>query len=93
MKKVSGKSNRKDDDDKEKSNDDKEEENVEIDTRANTVNNEENDIQEENVRDDNDKSESGNRVRRSVRNRVQRMTINADDIGDCDTENDPDYKD
>ena len=64
-----------------------------MDTKAETINNEEDDIQEENVRDNNNKSESGDGVRRSVRNRVQRMTIKADDIGDCDTENDPDYED
>ena len=64
-----------------------------MDTKAETINNEEYDIQEENVRDNNNKSESGDGVRRSVRNRVQRMTIEADDIGDCDTENDPDYED
>ena len=36
--------------------------------------------------------ESGTGVRKSTRKRVQRMVIEADDIGDCDTENDPDYR-
>ena len=31
-------------------------------------------------------------VRRSERKKIQRMTIEADDIGDCDTDNDPDYE-
>ena len=36
--------------------------------------------------------ESGTGVRKSARKRVQRMVIEADDIGDCDNENDPDYR-
>ena len=32
------------------------------------------------------------KARRSSRKRVQRMKIETDDIGDCDTENDPDYR-
>ena len=31
-------------------------------------------------------------VRRSSRNRKQRIDINQDEIGDCDDKNDPDYK-
>ena len=65
---------------------------MEEDTEPEIVNNKENDVEEENVRDNDSKSESGVGVRRSARNRVQRITIEADDIGDCDTENDPDYK-
>ena len=34
----------------------------------------------------------GNEVRRSERKKIQRITIEADDIGDCDTDNDPDYE-
>ena len=33
-----------------------------------------------------------NKVRRSSRKRIQRMAIESDEIGDCDNENDPDYK-
>ena len=51
-----------------------------------------NDVQEENKKEDNGKKESGNGVRRSERKKIQRVTIEADDIGDCDTDNDPDYK-
>ena len=43
-------------------------------------------------RDDEDKNRPGIEVRRSARKRVQRMTIEADDIGDCDTTDDPDYR-
>ena len=44
--------------------------------------------------DENDEGESrsGTEVRKSTRKRVQRMTIEADDIGDCDTKDDPDYR-
>ena len=42
--------------------------------------------------DDNIEKESGTEVRKSTRKRVQRMVIEADDIGDCDTKNDPDYR-
>ena len=46
------------------------------------------------VIDENDDGEnrSGTEVRKSTRKRVQRMIIEADDIGDCDTKNDPDYR-
>ena len=46
------------------------------------------------VIDENDDSEkeSGTEVRKSTRKRVQRMIIEADDIGDCDTKDDPDYR-
>ena len=44
------------------------------------------------VGDDNIEKESGTEVRKSTRKRVQRMVIEADDIGDCDTRNDPDYR-
>ena len=46
------------------------------------------------VIDENDdvEKESGTEVRKSTRKRVQRMIIEADDIGDCDTKNDPDYR-
>ena len=44
------------------------------------------------TRDDNSEKESGTEVRKSTRKRVQRMIIEADDIGDCDTKNDPDYR-
>ena len=42
--------------------------------------------------DDDIEKESGTEVRKSTRKRVQRMIIEADDIGDCDTKNDPDYR-
>ena len=50
-----------------------------------------------NVNDDestnaNEISIEENKVRRSSRKRVQRMAIESDEIGDCDNENDPDYK-
>ena len=41
---------------------------------------------------DDTKEEPNTKARRSVRKRVQRMVIETDDIGDCDNENDPDYK-
>ena len=31
-------------------------------------------------------------IRKSTRKRIQRMVIETDDIGDCDNENDPDYR-
>ena len=37
-------------------------------------------------------TDAKNKVRRSSRRRIQRMKIESDDIGDCDTKNDPDYK-
>ena len=77
---------------KDDSNNDNKEENTEKDTEPEIVNNNENDVQEESVRDNDGKNESGVGVRRSARNKVQRITIEADDIGDCDTENDPDYE-
>ena len=43
-------------------------------------------------KDDDIEKESGTEVRKSTRKRVQRMIIEADDIGDCDTTNDPDYR-
>ena len=43
-------------------------------------------------RNDEDKNRPRIEVRRSARKRVQRMTIEADDIGDCDTNDDPDYR-
>ena len=45
-----------------------------------------------NGRINDEKTDSKNKARRSSRKRIQRMTIESDDIGDCDTENDPDYK-
>ena len=44
-----------------------------------------------NENDDN-KEETNTKARRSSRKRVQRMVIETDDIGDCDNENDPDYR-
>ena len=44
-----------------------------------------------NENDDIDKKVN-NKARRSSRKRVQRMIIETDDIGDCDNENDPDYR-
>ena len=44
------------------------------------------------VEDDGIGKESGTGARKSARKRVQRMVIEADDIGDCDNENDPDYR-
>ena len=41
---------------------------------------------------DDTKEEPNTKARRSVRKRVQRMVIETDDIGDCDNENDPDYR-
>ena len=66
--------------------------NAEEDTGSEIVNNKENDVQNESVKDNDGKNEPSKGVRRSARNKVQRMTIEADDIGDCDTENDPDYE-
>ena len=67
-------------------------ENAEEDTESEIINNNENDVQNESVKDNDGKNEPSKGVRRSARNKVQRMTIEADDIGDCDTENDPDYE-
>ena len=39
-----------------------------------------------------DKVDDNTNVRRSSRPRKQRMEINEEEIGDCDDENDPDYK-
>ena len=64
--------------------------NAEEDARI--VDDKKNDVQEENAKDNDGKNEPGNGVRRSARKKVQRITIEADDIGDCDTENDPDYE-
>ena len=64
--------------------------NAEEDARI--VDDKENDVQEENTKENTGKNEPGNGVRRSARKKVQRITIEADDIGDCDTENDPDYE-
>ena len=50
------------------------------------------DVEKPTARDDNIEKESGTEVRKSTRKRVQRMIIEADDIGDCDTTNDPDYR-
>ena len=50
------------------------------------------DVQEGNEKENNAKKGSGNEVRRSERKKIQRITIEADDIGDCDTDNDPDYE-
>ena len=44
------------------------------------------------VEDNGIEKESGTGARKSARKRVQRMVIEADDIGDCDNENDPDYR-
>ena len=41
---------------------------------------------------DDTKEETNAKARRSSRKRVQRMVIETDDIGDCDNENDPDYR-
>ena len=43
-------------------------------------------------RNNDENTDAKNKMRRSSRKRIQRMTIESDDIGDCDTENDPDYK-
>merc|ERR1711873_370631 len=50
------------------------------------------DVQEGNDKENNGKKGSGDEVRRSERKKIQRITIEADDIGDCDTDNDPDYE-
>ena len=59
---------------------------------AGIVDEKKNDVQEENEKENTGKNESGNGVRRSARKKIQRITIEADDIGDCDTDNDPDYE-
>ena len=41
---------------------------------------------------DDTKEKLNTKARRSVRKRVQQMVIETDDIGDCDNENDPDYR-
>ena len=85
----------KDDDDSTnttESNDDNKEAEVEEDPAPGIVTNRNDDVKKATVRDDDSKNETGTEIRRSARKRVQRITIEADDIGDCDTENDPDYK-
>ena len=49
-----------------------------------------NDDTNDRINDEN--TDTMKKARRSSRKRIQRMTIESDDIGDCDTENDPDYK-
>ena len=44
------------------------------------------------IEDDDTEKEPDTGARKSARKRVQRMVIEADDIGDCDNENDPDYR-
>ena len=43
-------------------------------------------------RNNDENTDAKNKMRRFSRKRIQKMTIESDDIGDCDTENDPDYK-
>ena len=52
---------------------------------TNEVNNDEN-------ADTNETTNGETNARRSSRKRKQRLTIKNDEIGDCDDENDPDYK-
>ena len=42
--------------------------------------------------DANETANGETKARRSSRKRKQRLTIETDEIGDCDDENDPDYK-
>ena len=59
------------------------------DTESATVIHEDDDT---NKRTNNGNTDTKNKPRRSSRKRFQRVTIESDDIGDYDTENDPDYK-
>ena len=62
--------------------------------------NDENDESEKNVNDESrhkmndekDQDENIQSVRRSERKHIQRIKINPDEIGECDDENDKDYK-
>ena len=56
-----------------------------IDDGTNNINDDEN-------TDANERANKENKVRRSSSKRIQRMAIESDEIGDCDNENDPDYK-
>ena len=58
---------------------------VHVDDDTNNINDDEN-------TDANERANKENKMRRSSRKRIQRMTIESDEIGDCDNENDPDYK-
>ena len=58
---------------------------VHVDDGTNNINDDEN-------TDANERANKENKMRRSSRKRIQRMTIESDEIGDCDNENDPDYK-
>ena len=51
-----------------------------------------NNINDDENTDANEIANEENKVRRSSRKRIQRMAIESDEIGDCDNENDPDYK-
>ena len=51
-----------------------------------------NEVNDDENADTNETTNGEAKKRRSSRNRRQRVTINNDEIGDCDDENDPDYK-
>ena len=51
-----------------------------------------NNVNDDESTDANEIAIEENKVRRSSRKRIQRVAIESDEIGDCDNENDPDYK-
>ena len=51
-----------------------------------------NDVDGDENADANERTNGETKARRSSRKRKQRLTIKTDEIGDCDDENDPDYK-
>ena len=81
-----------DSNDANENNDDIKEAEMEEDPEPERVTARDDDIEKGIARDDDIEKESGTEVRKSTRKRVQRMIIEADDIGDCDTKNDPDYR-
>ena len=71
---------------------------TETDDRSNddTMNEENNEVEKTVIKKNEnvtaDETKITHKVRRSSRNRKQRMNINHDEIGDCDDKNDPDYE-
>ena len=51
-----------------------------------------NEVNDDENADANETANAETKARRSSRKRKQRLTIKTDEIGDCDDENDPDYK-
>ena len=61
-------------------------------TRVDDTNDGTNEVNDDENADANETANGEAKARRSSRKRKQRLTIENDEIGDCDDENDPDYK-